>query len=174
MSKEANINKQKQSILNGFFEADAGLAYPKKGRRDLEIQWIEQYNIEDVDKDIALKALELLGNALYEDPYSDESGDILDILNCKLRILSDYSERYKDSPIWQKMERASIEDLEGDLYVDFSIEHFDEWGNEIRNGLINDNKELIANGIDYVCCIGLWRFVVLHNKQEIVLDESSE
>ena len=128
MSKEANINKQKQSILNGFFEADAGLAYPKKGRRDLEIQWIEQYNIEDVDKDIALKALELLGNALYEDPYSDESGDILDILNCKLRILSDYSERYKDSPIWQKMERASIEDLEGDLYVDFSIEHFDEWG----------------------------------------------
>lgn len=159
MAKIINIKDYKEKkILYGYLmslEEDNDLEI--EDYRKTEISWIAQYNIEDSSNTIILKGLELLQPALLKNALSDDVKSIIDVLYQEILNLCDITVGEKDTKIHSKIIKKH-NTLTHKEFLEYLINSFDSWSDEIKRAVAQDDKNLMANALAYI--VGLETTIV--------------
>lgn len=143
------MNKKMKQAKKEFYR---NLGISKKTISDTEKRWISKYSMEYNDSAIALKALELFRAAIKTSVFEDETREILDVLMDKVINLSSSKALEKLTPTYEKIDEAQRR-LSNRSYLLFMAMHFDEWSEEVRRGITNNDKELITNAVSYTVSV---------------------
>lgn len=171
MAKTLNIRKeQEKRMIYNYFEDivqntdEEALDKIALERQNLELSWIEKYGIKNTDKDICLKALELLKENLKENPLDNE--DYIDaIIHVPLNRLINlsYGGREISTPFHDKL-KPYIECLEPEYYIEnykFVYDNQDEMFDEIREAFIKNDKNLYANAMSFLLNLSTINYILL-------------
>ena len=159
MAKIVNIKeaKEKKLIYNYFEKLEKTLNDPEvqeefdeldAKRRAVELQWIEEYNIEDNDTSLVIKALDLLSNVILQigrGVYTDKASDIVDILCEHTQKLAHSNLKGTDSPFLQKLIAFKNKPFKEEEVVQFYVDNFEEWKEEVKLGVLSNDEGLISN-----------------------------
>ncbi len=150
------MNKKMNQAKNELYR---NLGISEKMISDTEKRWISTYNMEYNDSAIALKALELFRAAIKTSVFGDETREILDVLMDKVINLSSPKALERLTPTYKKINEAQ-RTLSNRGYLLFMAMNFDEWSEEVRRGITNNDKELITNAVSYT--VSLEKAIIGH------------
>ena len=124
-----------------------------KHLRNIELSWIEEYDIDDTDRDICYKALDLIKDNLTENPLEniDSISDFIDIPLYRLLQLSKDAKQVS-TPFYDEVGKYVWLTDKKDLPTRYKF-YYDnrEWMvEEIKEAFVKDDADLYANAEYYL------------------------